>query len=152
VSAFLCSEKHFQALADTMAFNVYSSSAPHYYATRDFSERVTGKDYAGASIAELERVIIDITNNLYNLNQLALEGRYGDSWTAGAVVCSVNPAKGLNGAAYYKALGCLRYQCSEALADDTDLYKHLCWYAGQVAEAIVCKTPEYDRAAWGLAA
>lgn len=52
----------------------------------------------------------------------------------------------------YKSLQCLYYQCSEARATDTKLYKALSRVEHEVADylltELVCKA-EYDKAQWG---
>ena len=49
----------------------------------------------------------------------------------------------------YKALTCLRYQCSEGNVTETVLYKKLCECIADVANEIVTGLPEYDAAVWG---
>lgn len=49
----------------------------------------------------------------------------------------------------YKALQCLRYQCSEGDIDQKPLYQALSEAIATIAEEIVESLPEYEKAAWG---
>lgn len=49
----------------------------------------------------------------------------------------------------YKAMTCLRYQCSEGNVPDTALFKELARAIGEIACAIVEALPEYEAAPWG---
>ena len=49
----------------------------------------------------------------------------------------------------YKALRCLRYQCSEGDIPMTDLFAELERAMGEIAEEIVQGLPEYEAASWG---
>lgn len=49
----------------------------------------------------------------------------------------------------YKALTCLRYQCSEGNVPERPEYVALSEAIGELASAIVESLPEYEAAAWG---
>lgn len=50
--------------------------------------------------------------------------------------------------ATYRALQCLLYQCTEGACDTDPLYQELQTMAHELAHAIVCDLPEYQRAPW----
>jgi quinol monooxygenase YgiN len=49
----------------------------------------------------------------------------------------------------YKAVGCLRYQCSEGEAIKHPLYAVLTELYNNIAHYIVTRTTEYEKAQWG---
>ena len=90
-----------------------------------------------------------IGRKLFSLNRRALCARYGlgdhlrtpefvfEQWAEASPV------------AQFKAISCLRYQCSEGKVPSSPLYDELNRAAGQLAQAIVQELPEYDQASWG---
>ena len=49
----------------------------------------------------------------------------------------------------YKATRCLIYQCAEGDVPNSEIFKALEEYAGELAQRIVKRSPEYDAAPWG---
>jgi hypothetical protein len=85
---------------------------------------------------------------MWELNQLALGYRYGDEKQEVIykfVPVSCTPIEA------YKALRCWLYQCCEGdIPSESKLYKFFEDVVGKrLAEAIIMRTPEYDKAEWG---
>ena len=90
-----------------------------------------------------------IGRKLFLMNRKALYARYGlgdhlptpefvfEQWAEASPV------------AQFKAISCLRYQCSEGNVANSRLYDELNRAAGELAQAIVQELPEYDKASWG---
>lgn len=90
---------------------------------------------------------------LFNLNVQAVCERYSDNEFEQATFKFVPPASRSKERAewisYYKALQCLKYQCSEGEVPKLDEYKALEKLIGDFACYIVDKMPEYEKAQWG---
>ena len=90
---------------------------------------------------------------MYRLNLAAVEDRYGEyaAGTMGAFSGSDYTYRPIDASPVQvlKNLQCWRYQCSEGDCTETPLYKILDEYAGDLAQDIVRKLPEYDTANWG---
>ena len=85
---------------------------------------------------------------MWDLNQLALGYRYGDSkqelfYQFSPVPCSAIQA--------YKSVQCWLYQCCEGdIPEVSKLYTFFdTVVAGHIANAIITQTPAYDEAEWG---
>jgi hypothetical protein len=93
----------------------------------------------------------DLGRALFALNCLGVNERYGQGeakefrsldYTYGAIL-PPSPVQ------LYKAIGCLRYQCSEGEAVNHPLYAVLTELYNNVAHYIVTRTTEYEKAQWG---
>src|SRR5207248_8291538 len=84
-------------------------------------------------------------NELYALNQRAVQLRYGDVQEVPAfrfLPSNCSPIQ------RYKSLCCLIYQCSEGDIPETPLYQRMRDRADAMAREIVSHLPEYDQAIW----
>lgn len=92
-------------------------------------------------------------SDLYHMNCDAVDDRYGRGTAAGDT--SEYPAfefkfrRDMHRAAVYKAMCCLRYQCSEGNIPERPLFKLLEEAIAAVADGIVKSLPEYEAAQWG---
>jgi len=152
MSAFLCSNTHFQALGATMLHHAVAGRSDLWPATHEFLTNVTGDDRWTGDEEQTEQVTARVIQLLADLNRLALVTRYGDAFDRGQAVPSPTDGRQLGPIAFVKALSCLIYQCSEYLAADTKLYVHLINYRNSIAVGIVAKRPDYKDADWELAA
>ena len=90
---------------------------------------------------------------MYRLNLAAVEDRYGKyaAGTMGAFSGTDYTYRPIDASPVQvlKNLQCWKYQCSEGACPETPLYKILDEYAGDLAQDIMRKLPEYDTANWG---
>ena len=122
MSAFLCSDTHFQALADTLAEAASNNSHVFNHAASYFLDQCGYDNIYRASRGEVEQAAVEVTNQLHELNNLALYGRYGRK--SSDMMSEEPPVKAIRYSmvharpeAQYKAFQCLRYQCSEDRSD-----------------------------------
>ncbi len=149
MSAFMLSVAAFQRIADALPWD-YSEYRNHRLC---HVIRPHTRDEIAASDA--------IIRDWYKANRLALLGRYGERGADGIAPAlpdgfgvKVTSAPLLRGAALFKALQCLHYQCSEEVAPE-----HAAWHRGimdeieaamaTVCHAVIAGMPEYKDAAWG---
>ena len=84
---------------------------------------------------------------LYNLNQEAVNQRYREG--AGAQMYHFKFIYGVTTIAAYKAVQCLKYQCSEGAVPDKPLFKLLEFLEADLAGEIISNIPAYEAAPWG---
>lgn len=83
---------------------------------------------------------------LQAMNEDALKARYGDEPAGGfEYVYFLIP----NRYQLLKSLRCFLYQCSEGDVPNTQLFKDVEEFAGNLALAIIEDSPEYEKANWG---
>ena len=151
MSSFLYSDLHFQCVADILAESAVNPHSSFNWATLNFMRASGYSVDNGSGRVWIEEIAVDLANRLYELNEVALFGRYKQAPTKRRPIQGIRyTAAAMPATAQYKALACLRYQCSEDVADATNLYKNLRTYLGDMAEAMVSGTGQYDRAAWGI--
>lgn len=118
MSSFLCHNNHFQFLADVLYTELISPR------DRDI-RRVIGLDVN----VEPEEGAIKFINELIDLNVFALKERYGEGLTDNELnppyIKTAVSVWDYNFHQFIKALSCLRYQCAEGVAVDTENYKRL---------------------------
>ena len=92
----------------------------------------------------------DFARALFRMNVAAVSQRYDDGVENFApmtyqyqIDITITPIT------VFKALKCLRYQCSEGNVPETELYKLLEYIISALAEKIISNNPEYDKAYWG---
>ena len=96
---------------------------------------------------------------LRELNELAVKQRYPD-WELNGLPGPVDeqgntpdyrysPVAVPTAMQLYKDLRCLLYQCSEGDIPYYQLYKELEEYKADVADRILVRLPEFERASWG---
>jgi hypothetical protein len=85
---------------------------------------------------------------MWDLNQLSLGYRYGDEKIALRYRFQPLPCTSIQA---FKALQCWRYQCTEGeIPEASTLYQFFdTVVAPGLAESIIMRTPEYEKAAWG---
>lgn len=96
-------------------------------------------------------ILSDLGAALFALNCLGVNERYGQGEAkefrrldyAYAPILPPSPVQ------LYKAVGCLRYQCTEGEAVTHPLYHALDDLYNNLAHYIVTRTTEYDKAQWG---
>lgn len=89
-------------------------------------------------------------NRLFELNRAAVYARYEGRHESGDPAPIYAHKRSLCTAIQsFKALKCLRYQCSEGDCDESPDYALLESFISGLAEKIVTRLPEYDRADWG---
>ena len=88
-------------------------------------------------------------DELYSLNSLGTGTRYNDSKLINAVIkfeWKVLPSD--SKWQVLKSMRCLRYQCSEDKAVDSELYKLLDELIALWTEYLIDEIPEYEKAKW----
>lgn len=105
--------------------------------------------HVAPTLAKLVDDPLALASALYALNESAVLQRYPGDPDFSATPRYNHKIALCSKVAAYKALRCLRYQCSEGEADKSPLYAELTAVIGSLAEAIVSALPEYARAAWG---
>jgi hypothetical protein len=96
----------------------------------------------------LPTVCTKIGQALYQMNVDALEQRYpGDSDNV-VPVYRYKPVF-INKCDAFKALECLRYQCSEGNVPETELYQEVCSIMISLATSVMAELPAYKSAPWG---
>lgn len=103
-----------------------------------------------------EKLGIDISTNsgraalgnlMLSLNREALAVRYGDNEPATCYEFRPVPVTRLQA---FKSLQCWHYQCCEGnIPEESQLYQVMAEVSGRMAEMIVSRLAEYDRAEWG---
>ena len=89
-----------------------------------------------------------IGRKLFLLNRKALRARYGCS-TLGLPYFVFDKWADVSPVEQFKAISCLLYQCCEGKVPNSPLYDELNRAAGQLAQAIIQESPEYEQASWG---
>jgi len=118
-----------------------------------FLYRDLDADHIKRKLATLNIALQDeLGEEMYRLNLAAVDVRYGD-YSAGAMgACSkvdytfapVCAGK----VPVIKALACWLYQCSEGQVPETELYKIMRQYQGELAMSIIRESPEWAAAEW----
>ena len=94
---------------------------------------------------------------LFDMNSTAVEARYGESddGFSDTPDYSWTPLRLYEGkaalCAMFKAVQCLRYQCSEGDVPNYPLYKRLNDLLETLSYEIICRLPEYNKAEWDAA-
>jgi hypothetical protein len=138
MSAFMCSELHFQTIHDTL--------------TSRFEKDIHGM--IGIFFDKDMRKITKLVNDLVELNRYALRQRYGEKGDEGFGVgrfkISEYTTLSTDNISLVKLLQSLQYQCAEGDAMEKPTYKKLEELISIVNEMIVSKIPEYDEADWSI--
>ena len=121
-----------------------------FHITRDKdSHYVTNKFSTGELVGKPK----ELGEEMYKLNLVAVEDRYGDyaAMTMGAISKADYSYRAVNASPIQtlKNLQCWLYQCSEGEVPGSTLYKMMEAYASELAKDIVRALPEYDLANWG---
>jgi hypothetical protein len=153
MSSFIMPEEGFQRLADELAGHA------------EYSNNVCDLNY---EIARLARVLLGFDSSCfsapddahpeaslqcqawYDLNVSAVNHRYDDNERALQISFprrSYSPQWSIG--QLFKNLICLRYQMSEGDVPESEGYKKLDAFIGELAYAIASNTPDYDKATWG---
>jgi hypothetical protein len=150
MSSYLVSVNHMQYLADLMAEAASNKNHSFNHAVSWFFDQ-RGFSVYSSSIAECERVAIEVANELYGLNEVAIYGRYNEAPSGVRPIDRIRyTAINSNHVAAYKAFRCLQYQCSEDVADETKLFEHLREMTGNMANSIIMDLPQYEDAEWEI--
>ena len=106
------------------------------------------------SLRELAEEPSELGRTMYSMNINAVEQRYPDGDLPG----TYTDGEALDAYKYrreetspiqvYKSLSCYLYQCSEGDVFELPLYNALKEFKSALAEHMVEKMPEYDKAAW----
>ena len=130
MSAFKCSDKHMQYIANGLySFDMLEKGS------RD------------------EESVKNMVNRWIDLNIQALKERYGDSedmYKGYKYINQINVILDLNKVQLIKALQCLHYQCSEGNVPDSKGYKELEEVTQEVVMSIIYSMPEYEEAEWEI--
>ena len=130
MSAFKCSDKHMQYIAN----GLYSY---------EMLERGS-RD---------EESVKNMVNRWIDLNIQALQERYGDSkemYKDSKYIEKINVTFDIDKIQLVKALQCLHYQCSEGNVPETKGYKELENVIREVVMSIIYSMPKYDQAEWEI--
>ena len=130
MSAFKCSDKHMQYIANAL----YSWEMLEH-GSRD------------------EESVKNMVNRWIDLNIQALQERYGDSkemYKDSKYIEKINVVLDMDKIQLVKALQCLHYQCSEGNVPETKGYKELENVIREVVMSIIYSMPEYDQAEWEI--
>lgn len=130
MSAFKCSDKHMQYIANAL----YSWEMLEH-GSRD------------------EESVKNMVNRWIDLNIQALQERYGDSkemYKDSKYIEKINVIFDMDKIQLVKALQCLHYQCSEGNVPETKGYKELENVIREVIMSIIYSMPEYDQAEWEI--
>ena len=130
MSAFKCSDKHMQYIANAL----YSWEMLEH-GSRD------------------EESVKNMVNRWIDLNIQALQERYGDSkemYKDSKYIEKINVVLDMDKIQLVKALQCLHYQCSEGNVPETKGYKELENVIREVVMSIIYSMPEYDEAEWEI--
>ncbi len=115
--------------------------------------KITGRSYGHCFDPKEERATVDwqeLGNRFYELNRDAVFQRYEGRHESGEPAEKYDHQRSLCTAIQsFKAMKCLRYQCSEGDCDTKPDYLLLESLIGSLAEKIITGLPEYDRADWG---
>ena len=101
--------------------------------------------------------LLRLTGDLYNMNVAAYIARYPQEAGKVAPFDPEDFSDFFPGSRHdfdsrvtaYKAASCLRYQCSEGDVPETELYKALVQFIGDLASETLDETDEYEAAPWG---
>lgn len=130
MSAFKCSDKHMQYIAN----GLYSYEMLEH-GSRD------------------EESVKNMVNRWIDLNIQALQERYGDSkemYKDSKYIEKINVMLDMDKIQLVKALQCLHYQCSEGNVPETKGYKELENVIREVVMSIIYSMPEYGEAEWEI--
>ena len=148
MSAFLASQQTYDYIASGLYDAAIRHNSEHHYTVRQFLEVDDN-----ATDATLEHHITSAVGKLYDLNRLALVTRYGDQWDRDInFSLTITRAATINLAQFIKCIGCVLYQCAEYLTHETATYKQWRDLEYQLAYSYLEHSPEYDAAAWDMAA
>lgn len=91
-----------------------------------------------------------LARRMLELNIVAVNARYGteeaESFEDLDYKISHEPVERVQA---LKSLRCWLYQCSEGDADKTPLFLIMEEYSNRLADEVISKMPEYDKAEWG---
>lgn len=97
-------------------------------------------------LSDVQRLAFDC----FKLNVLAVDSLYGDGASANFRKLNFTPRRNfVSREQAYKSLSFFLYQCSESDVAKMPLFKALKSIKADIADAIVCDLPEYERAIWG---
>lgn len=85
---------------------------------------------------------------LFAMNHRALNARYNDPIITEAEIDLTSSPRNYSAIEKYKAIMCLKYQCSEGDVPDEPLFKELEELGNQVAHDIAHDHPEYSKVPW----
>ena len=126
MSAFKCSDKHMQYIADGL-FSIYTD--------------------------EEEKKIVEKVNKYIDLNIRALNERYQDSelmYKGFEYITEAHREFNFNKYQLLKALSCLKYQCSEGDIPEEEAYKELREDIYNIMYEIIYTSPEYNNTHWEI--
>jgi hypothetical protein len=148
MSAFLASQQTYDYIASGFYDAAIRHDSEHHYTVRRFLD--VDSD---ATDETLERNIISAVCKLYDLNRLALVTRYGEEWDRDdSFSPTIKRAATINLALFIKCIGCVLYQCAEYLTHETTTFKQWRDLQYQLGYSYFARSPEYDAAAWDMAA
>lgn len=146
MSAFMINRDVFQAMANTLALPLPSSTT--WNSPPRFAEIIR------PLVGSLDDHVSTIVREWYDANRRAVGSRYGERCPRAGMTFRPGDTGTLKPTAMVKALHCLRYQCAEDVAH-ADREKHAIILAEiqeaatVMACAIVEASEEYREALWG---
>jgi hypothetical protein len=138
MSSHLLKDEQFQAIADWLYSNAIDKIYRHDHDIKNFIGFEIGTEkHTYATDEEIKQAVKNQVRNLYNLNRLALVTRYGDKYDredTKSFTPKLNPM--INETYIINTLISLRYQCAEYITHQTELYKELKIFIGELCENI----------------
>ncbi len=131
MSAFMCSDKHFQYIADGL-----------YTYAQSIGNELNDKEY-----------VQDLVNSFQVINIKALRERYKkpeSMYSFSNRVAKPSLSDYIDRYQLLKALKCLKYQCSEGDIPETEEYKSLSNYIDIITDNIISESDKYQRAEWEI--
>jgi hypothetical protein len=86
----------------------------------------------------------------FRLNMMGVDSRYGDGESVKFRELNFKPRQLIvSRVQAYKSLSCFLYQCAEGDVPTMPLFKALQRIKAHIAEAVVSRLPDYEKAVWG---
>ena len=109
---------------------------------------VTGYHRAMSKGSPNSKALTELGRKWFAMNQRAVEQRYREQHETPAGEGYAFKYVDANSVDYYKALRCLRYQCSEGDVPESPEFQELCGVIDGLGYSIISKLPEFERAKW----